>query len=284
MTLDELKRIVAGGESESVEFKRSTGQRSRAAETVCGMLNGLGGFVVFGVSDNGELVGQELGQRTVEDVTNELARIEPPAFPEVETVALGPDHAAVVLRVPGSRGLYNYKGRYYQRVGPTTRPMPSHEVQCRAVERLHATRRWENEPVAEGVTIADLDSEEIRRTLSNAISLGRLDGAEDQDIESILRGLKLIHEGKLLNAAVALYGQSQRRHVLYPQMGIRLGRFRGVNRLADFTDNRQYLGTRVRPAPPRRDVPARPRAHSRACRVGQDAARRPTALSAPSDA
>ena len=28
----------------------------------------------------------------------------------------------------------------------------------------------------------------------------------------------------------------------YPQMGIRLGRFRGKDRLADFVDNRQYKG------------------------------------------
>ena len=242
MNLQELKRLAAKGESDRLEFKRTTGQRTDAAKTVCAMLNGLGGFVIFGVGDKGELVGQEIGQRTVEEVTNELARIEPPAFPEVEMVTFETGRSFIVLRVPGSGGLYNFDGRYYLRVGPTTRPMPRHEYERRLVERLHGTRRWENEPVSESVTIADLDADEIRLTLENAISLGRLNAPKNRGIKSILQGFELFQNGQLLNAAVALFGNSQRLHGLYPQMGIRLGRFRGVNRLADFTDNRQYWG------------------------------------------
>jgi ATP-dependent DNA helicase RecG len=67
-------------------------------------------------------------------------------------------------------------------------------------------------------------------------------GDRGRDFQSILRGLELIRDGRLLNAAVALYGKSDRLKTLYPQMGIRLARFRGRNRLADFADNRQYWG------------------------------------------
>lgn len=242
MTLTELKRLVAKGESERLEFKRTTGTRNEAARTVCAMLNGLGGFVIFGVGDKKELIGQEIGQRTVEEVTNELARIEPPAFPEIETVAFKDSRFFIVLRVPGGGGLFSYDGRYYVRVGPTTRPMPRHEYEHRLMERLHATTRWENQPAPDDVTVADLDADEIRNTLRNAIDLGRLTAPPSRNIKSILRGLELIHNGKLLNAAVALYGNGERLKVLYPQMSVRLARFRGVNRLADFTDNRQYWG------------------------------------------
>jgi len=69
-----------------------------------------------------------------------------------------------------------------------------------------------------------------------------LEATDRRDTESILRGLELIRDGHLLNAAVALYGKSDRLKTLYPQMGIRLARFRGTNRLADFSDNRQYWG------------------------------------------
>jgi ATP-dependent DNA helicase RecG len=57
-----------------------------------------------------------------------------------------------------------------------------------------------------------------------------------------LIGFKLIHEGKLLNAALALFGKGDRLHPLYPQFSIRVARFRGKNRLADFQDNRIYWG------------------------------------------
>lgn len=44
MLLDEFKNIVLAGEPELVEFKRSTGQRTEGAKTVCAMLNGIGGL------------------------------------------------------------------------------------------------------------------------------------------------------------------------------------------------------------------------------------------------
>ena len=72
MNLAELKRLVAKGESERVEFKRSTGTRNEATRTVCAMLNGMGGFVVFGVVGMiiltasllvaGKILGKKMGQ------------------------------------------------------------------------------------------------------------------------------------------------------------------------------------------------------------------------------
>ena len=43
MNATTLTEIVARGESERLELKRSTGQRTDAAKTACAMLNGLGG-------------------------------------------------------------------------------------------------------------------------------------------------------------------------------------------------------------------------------------------------
>ena len=242
MNAHDLRTVVAAGESERLELKRTTGQRTEAAKTVCAMLNGLGGYVMFGVTDRREIVGQQVTEKTLGDIAAELRRIEPPAFPDIETITVKKDHDVIVLTVPGSGGLYHYDGRPYIRRGSTTIVMPREEYERRLVERLHATRRWENEPVAEGVTIKDLDKQEIQTTLDNAIGLGRLELTGRRDAESILRGLELIREDKLLNAAVALYGKSDRLKTLYPQFSIRLARFRGVNRLADFSDNRQYWG------------------------------------------
>ena len=242
MHLRELQDLISDGESERIEFKRSTGQRTEAARTVCAMLNGLGGFVLFGVSNKGELIGQQVSAKTLEDMAVELRRIEPPAFPEIETIYLRKEATIVLLTVSGGGGPYAFDGRAYLRHGPTTIVMPRDEYERRLVERLHATRRWENEPVAEGVSIHDLDAEEIQITLDNAIRLGRLEAPGRRDTKSILRGLELIRDGYLLNAAISLYGKNDRLKSLYPQMSIRLARFRGLNRLADFSDNRQYWG------------------------------------------
>jgi len=115
-----------------------------------------------------------------------LRRIEPPAFPDIETVNIKQGKAIIILRVPGGGGPYTYDGRPYLRNGPTTSVMPRVEYEGRLVERLHATRRWENEPAAEGVSIKDLDEEEIHVTLENAVQLGRLEPTGHRDTESTL--------------------------------------------------------------------------------------------------
>lgn len=66
MNVKELHDIANNGESDQVEFKGSTGQRTAAAKTVCAMLNGLGGFVIFGVTDRGKVIGQQVNARTIE--------------------------------------------------------------------------------------------------------------------------------------------------------------------------------------------------------------------------
>lgn len=242
MNFEDVKTIVAGGESDRVEFKGSSGQRTSAAKAVCAMLNGLGGFVIFGVKDKGQIMGQQVVAKTLEDLSNELRKIEPPAFPDIETINLKAGKALIVLSVAGGSGPHTYDGRPYLRSGPTTIVMPREEYNRRLIERLHATQRWENEPVPQGISIDDLDTGEIQRTFDNAIRLGRLESNNRQDATSILRGLELVHDGKLLNAAVALYGKTDRLKPWYPQLGIRLARFRGKDRLADFTDNREYWG------------------------------------------
>lgn len=141
MRLEELEKLVAKGESESLEFKKTTGQRSEATKTVCAMLNGIGGFVLFGVSDKGELSGQQVTAKTLEDIAQELRKIEPPAFPEIETVAIGNDKAIILVRVSGKLGTYCYDGRPYIRHGPTTQIMPRSEYERRVLDKFHAHRR-----------------------------------------------------------------------------------------------------------------------------------------------
>ena len=53
MQLQDVEKLIQNGEFETVEFKKSTGQLMRAAETLCGMLNGTGGMVLFGVTGKG---------------------------------------------------------------------------------------------------------------------------------------------------------------------------------------------------------------------------------------
>ena len=55
-TLDALHSLIAGGESLTLELKKSTAEKDRACRSVCALANGQGGHVVFGVTPTGKVV------------------------------------------------------------------------------------------------------------------------------------------------------------------------------------------------------------------------------------
>ena len=63
-----LTDLIAQGESQTLELKKSTAEKERACRTLCGFANGLGGVVVFGVTPAGKLVGQTVTDRTLEEL------------------------------------------------------------------------------------------------------------------------------------------------------------------------------------------------------------------------
>ncbi len=240
MNLETLTGLVSKGEADQIEFKATTGQRSKAAKTVCGMLNGTGGFVIFGVSDQGEIRGQDCSTSTYEDISNELSKIEPPAFPDVETIPLDTGKTVMVLRVNSGGGPYTYDGRPFMRQGPITAPMPRPRYERLLLERMHGSNRWENQP-AKDLSISDLDSKEIVLTVEEAIRRGRIEDPNTRDITELLNGLGLIQDENLLNAAVVLFSRAENLMSRYPQCLLRMARFRG-NNITDFLDNRQEPG------------------------------------------
>src|SRR2546428_1375271 len=114
MTMEQVRAWAAAGESETLEFKRSTGQRREAARTLCAMLNHRGGRVLFGVEPDGRVVGQQVGDHTIEEVAQEIREIDPPAFPGIDRVDLDSGRAVLVVSVStGHNRPYNYRGQAY---------------------------------------------------------------------------------------------------------------------------------------------------------------------------
>jgi ATP-dependent DNA helicase RecG len=240
MNLSELQNLVTRGESETLEFKKTTGELKEGCQTACAMFNGIGGFVLFGVTNDGRILGQDVAATTLENVSRQVRLIEPPTFPDLETIALTNGKMVIALRVSGGGGPYSYDGRPYVRYGATTIVMPRDRYERMLLERMHATSRWENQP-AQGVTVADLDEVEIVRTIEEAIRRGRLEDPGTRNPQDLLPGLGLVHNGQLLNAAVVLFGQANRMLPNYPQCLLRMARFRGKDR-TEFIDNRQEVG------------------------------------------
>ncbi|MGH8433990.1 MAG: RNA-binding domain-containing protein [Pseudomonas sp.] len=241
MTPQQVAAWAAAGESETMEFKRTTGERREAMHALCAMLNHRGGRVLFGVEPDGGVLGQQVSDRTLEELAQEIGHIDPPAFPSIERVPLDGGRDVVVLTVSQGPGRpYSYRGMSYRRVGNVNARMSRDEYNRMLLERLHAEQRWENEP-AQGWAVADLDADEIVRTVEESIRRGRLDEPGTRDPAELLRGLGLLRDGALLRAAVALFGRESELEARAPQCMLRVARFRGVDR-TEFLDNRQFHG------------------------------------------
>jgi ATP-dependent DNA helicase RecG len=240
-TRAQVEEWVSLGESETLEFKATTGERRAATRTLCAMLNHRGGRVLFGVTPEGRVMGQQVSDHTLEEVAQEIAELDPPAFPTIERVPLDRGREALVVTVTqGPARPYTHRGIPYRRVGNTSPRMSRDEYNRMLLERLHSEQRWENQP-AEHWTVADLDADEILRTLVEALRRGRAEDPNTRDPTEVLRGLGLVRDGVLLRAAVVLFGRRERIEAEMPQGLLRVARFRGTDR-TEFLDNRQFHG------------------------------------------
>jgi ATP-dependent DNA helicase RecG len=236
-----LQALIAEGESETLEFKRSTAELRRAGETLCAFLNTDGGRVLIGVAPDGRLVGQQVADITLREIAAMLDRFEPPVRVNIERVDIGDEKAVIVLDVPAARQLvpFVFEAKPYKRIGSTTTVMAQDDCARLLLDRNHSRHRWENQ-FAEGVRLEDLDHEEILRTRATAIEQRRLSAGTSMDVGDILDRLGLRIGGQVINAAQMLYGTKFLPR--YPRALLKLGRFRGTKITGDIIDNRQeYL-------------------------------------------
>lgn len=123
---NQIARWVSEGESDRQEFKESTGQRTEAAKTLCGMVNLHGGRLLFGVTPDGRIVGQEVLESTLEKLYEALRAFDSEVTPAIETVEVAPGRHVIVVTVrQGRYRPYRYRGygiqasrRGYGRDGP----------------------------------------------------------------------------------------------------------------------------------------------------------------------
>src|SRR5262245_55991903 len=126
MNLNGLKHLVAGGEGPTLEFKRSTGELREALQTLCAFLNGDGGTVLFGVRPDGTVIGQEVSDQTLREITQAMDGFEPPARIPIDRLQLESGREVLILLADGMSDTipFTFEGRAYERMTSTTRRMP----------------------------------------------------------------------------------------------------------------------------------------------------------------
>ena len=105
-------------------------------------------------------------------------------------------------------------------------------------EQTGLTYKWERK-FNLNLTIDSLNDALIRRVVEGGIRRGRLsDKAKNDRTPTLLSRLKLTQNGGVRNSAAILFGKDLTD---YPQVLLRLARFRGVDK-SEFIDNKQIYG------------------------------------------
>ena len=241
MNINQITTLIQQGESHCLEFKKSTAQLKSAFETVCAFLNGRGGVVLIGVSDNGQMVGQDVTDNTRQEIAREIKKIEPAVLIDIDYISIKDNKFVIVLEINiGRHAPYVYAGRPYERVQSSTGFMSQHLYEQLLVRRGQLNHSWEDQP-AKGYGLDSLDHEEIRRTIKEGVDHRRISVEVLQyDIEHILSNLNLLKDNQLINAAVVLYAKNVLPN--YTNCMIRMARFIGVDKTGDFMDNQRVYG------------------------------------------
>ncbi len=105
-----------GFETENIEFKRSTGELKAGVISLASMLNKHGyGTLYFGVSNNGEVIGQQIGDRTLRDISQAIAEhIKPQIIPSI-VMELMENKNIIKIYAQGTDAPYSAYGKYYMR-------------------------------------------------------------------------------------------------------------------------------------------------------------------------
>ncbi len=196
-----------GRENEKLEFKKSTNELKDSMDDIVSMLNKHGeGVLYFGVKNDGEVVGINIGQSTIDDVARITKEaIKPMIYPQIEEIKVE-DKSIIKVSFKGSELPYSSYGRYYKRVIDRAEEMTPDELKSLLL-LTDVSSRWENNLTQ--YTLSDIDHEALANFYKAAISSNRLEELTTFDEKELLSGLGLLVNNHLTNAGYYLFSSKK---------------------------------------------------------------------------
>jgi ATP-dependent DNA helicase RecG len=194
-----------GLETKKLDFKEKF--TDEVLETLCAFANTDGGQVIIGVRDNGEVKGIEINNKELQQITEKIVT-NLGIYPDIE-IKEEQSKKILVIKVPRSKFPVSYKGKYYERVGNTTREMSFERLS----EFLREDLYWDS--LTNEANFEEIDPETVKLFIRLAKSKGRLTIFDEHSKPELLfEHLKLFEKGKLTNAAILLFGKDPQRYFL----------------------------------------------------------------------
>ena len=238
-----INSFIKKGESETLEFKESTGEWKEIIKTISAFSNTKGGYILIGVSDKGTIKGVQVGKKTIEDLTNKIKEnTDPKIFPEISVKNTRKGKLILIkVRENKSKPVFAFD-RAYKRVGKSTLKVTSEEIRKMAIENK---KNYWDEQICEGATLENIDEKQIKWYLERRAEIRRVKKPEKMDLKTLLINIKSAKEInkkiKITNAGVLFFAKYPQRFILQSQL--RLARFAGQTSTRDFLDRLDCSGT-----------------------------------------
>ncbi len=195
-----------GKESETLEYKKTTREIKEGMISIASILNKHGvGALYFGVKPNGDVIGQDVSESSLRDVSRTVYEsVKPQIYPTVTEEILDGRHV-IKVEFSGENAPYSAYGRYYLRTADEDREVTPGELKA----FFGASRdrsRWER--AKSEATPTQIDKATIKTFWKKAVAVGRLpDGKYTCSL--ILNRYGLIKDDRLTNAGEALFGNTR---------------------------------------------------------------------------
>jgi ATP-dependent DNA helicase RecG len=180
-------------EGTRIKFKEE--MNDSAYKTLAAFVNTEGGKLFLGISDDKKISGFDCSEPILRVVTDKIVN-NIGVHPQINCYSSENKNILVIKVEKGN--LVHYKGKYYQRVGSTTRLMQEDDLRNFFLQKFN----WDS--MLGNYDLEEIDVSTVKRFLKMAERSGRLKTEDDEDVMLILEKLKLIIDGKLTNAGYSI--------------------------------------------------------------------------------
>lgn len=237
MNEKDLKEIIEKGENKMIEFKESLSLKESICETISAFSNTNEGFIFVGVSDKGEIIGSQVGEKTIEQLANFIKQnTDNPVYPDIDIIKVNEKNIIIIKINESFEKPVFYKNNAYKRVGKSTHKLSASEI--RRLSKENNKIYWD-EQICKGATLNDIDGEKIKLFLEKAGYERKSNTDSDILIKDSLEKLKLIKHERLTNASILLFGKDISN--FFTNFEIRCAKFKGIEPI-EFIDMKLFKG------------------------------------------
>ena len=217
-----LKEIISQGESETIEFKESTGEWKEIIKTISVFTNTKGGNILIGASDKGKIIGVQIGKKTIEALVNKIKEnTDPKIFPSISVENIKKQNVILIkVEENKSKPVFAFD-RVYKRVGKSTVKASSEEIRKLALE---GEKIYWDEQICKGAKLEDINWGFVKNFF-----IPRYEKFSKKMIigtpEELLEALGCMKEGKPTNAGILLFGKAPQKFFRNSYIG--LARYKG---------------------------------------------------------